>query len=164
MNTFLIIMAFVCLLVGIVGSIVPGLPGPPISWVGLLVAGFTPWVANTPTLLIVTAAVAVVITVMDYVIPAVSTKRFGGSKYGIWGCNIGLVISIFGLPFGPTGLLGMVFWPFLGAFVGEYIKQQDLQPALRAGFGAFLGFLTGTLLKLVYCIALLVVVIVALVH
>ena len=164
MNTFLIIMAFVCLLVGIVGSIVPGLPGPPISWVGLLVAGFTPWVANTPTLLIVTADVAVVITVMDYVIPAVSTKRFGGSKYGIWGCNIGLVISIFGLPFGPTGLLGMVFWPFLGAFVGEYIKQQDLQPALRAGFGAFLGFLTGTLLKLVYCIALLVVVIVALVH
>lgn len=164
MNTFLIIMAFVCLLVGIVGSIVPGLPGPPVSWVGLLVAGFTPWVANTPALLVVTAAVAVVITVMDYVIPAVSTRRFGGSKYGIWGCNIGLVISLVGLPFGPTGLLGMVFWPFLGAFVGEYVKQQDLQPALRAGFGAFLGFLAGTLLKVVYCVALLVVVIVAMVH
>lgn len=163
MNTFLIIMAFLCLAIGIVGSIVPGLPGPPISWVGLLVAGFTPWVANTPMLLIVTAAVAVFITVMDYVIPSLTTKRFGGSKYGIWGCNIGLVISIFGLPFGPTGLLGMIFWPFIGAFVGEYIKQQDFQPALKAGFGAFLGFLTGTLLKLVYCIAILVVVIAAMV-
>lgn len=164
MDIFLIIMAFVCLLVGIVGSIVPGLPGPPVSWVGLLLAGFTPWVENTPMLLIVTAAVALVITVLDYVIPSLTTKRFGGSKYGIWGCNIGLVISLFGLPFGPTGLLGMVFWPFLGALVGEYLKQQDLQPALKAGFGAFLGFLTGTFLKLVYCIALLIVVIVAMVH
>lgn len=164
MDVFLIIMAFVCLLVGIVGSIVPGLPGPPISWVGLLVAGFTPWVANTPALLIVTAAVAIVITVMDYVIPSLTTKRFGGSKYGIWGCNIGLVVSIFGLPFGPTGLLGMVFWPFIGALIGEYIKQQDFQPALKAGLGAFIGFLTGTLLKVVYCVALLIVVIVAMVH
>ena len=116
-----------------------------------------------PPLLIVTAAVAVVITVLDYVIPSVSTKRYGGSKYGIWGCNIGLLVSIFGLPFGPTGLLGMVFWPFVGALVGEYIKQQDFQPAFRAGVGAFIGFLTGTLLKVVYCIALLVVVIVAIV-
>lgn len=156
-------MAFVCLLVGIVGSIVPGLPGPPISWLGLLLAGFTPWVENTPILLIVTAAVALVITVMDYVIPSITTKRFGGSKYGIWGCNIGLVISIFGLPFGPTGLLGMVFWPFIGALLGEYIKQQAFEPALKAGFGAFIGFLTGTLLKLVYCIALLIVVIVAMI-
>ncbi|MBR1549769.1 MAG: DUF456 domain-containing protein [Bacteroidales bacterium] len=163
MDIFLIIMAFVCLLVGIVGSIVPGLPGPPISWVGLLVAGFTPWVANTPALLIVTAAVAIFITVMDYVIPSLTTKRFGGSKYGIWGCNIGLVVSIFGLPFGPTGLLGMVFWPFIGALIGEFIKQQDFQPALKAGFGAFVGFLTGTLLKVVYCIAILIVVIAAMV-
>ncbi len=163
MNVFLIIMAFVCLVVGIIGSVAPGLPGPPISWVGLLLAGFTPWVANTPTLLIVTAAVAVFITVLDYVIPAISTKRFGGSKYGIWGCNIGLIVSFFGLPFGPTGLLGMVFWPFVGALVGEYIKQQDFQPAFRAGVGAFIGFLTGTLLKVVYCITLLIVVIVAMV-
>ena len=161
MDIFLIIMAFVCLLTGIVGSIVPGLPGPPISWLGLLLAGFTPWVENTPMLLVVTAAVAVFITVMDYVIPSLTTKRYGGSKYGIWGCNIGLVISIVGLPFGPTGLLGIIFWPFVGAFVGEYIKQQDFSPSLRAAVGAFVGFLTGTFLKLAYCIALLVVVVAA---
>lgn len=162
MNTFLIIMAFICLIVGIIGSVVPALPGPPISWLGLLLAGFTPWVDTTPILLIVTAGVAVVITVLDYVVPSLTTKRFGGSKYGIWGCNIGLVISIIGLPFGPTGLLGVIFWPFAGAFVGEYLKQQDLKPALKAALGAFIGFLTGTFLKVAYGIALLVVVIVAL--
>ena len=114
-------------------------------------------------LLVVTAAVAVVITVFDYVMPALSTKRYGGSKHGIWGCNIGLLFSLFGLPIGPTGLVGLVFWPFVGALVGEYIKQQDLKPALRAAWGAFIGFLSGTLMKVVYCVALLVVVIVALV-
>lgn len=162
MDIFLIIMAFACLLVGIIGSILPGLPGPPIGWVGLLLAGFTPWVATSSTLLIVTAAAAVVITVLDYVVPSLSTKRLGGSKYGVWGCNIGLVFSMFGLPFGPTGLVGVVFWPFVGALVGEYLKQQDGRKSIRAASGAFLGFLTGTFLKLVYCIALLVVVIVAL--
>ena len=163
MNTFLIIIAFVCLVVGIIGSIAPALPGPPVSWLGLLLAGFTPWVETSPLLLIVTAAVAVVICVLDYVIPSLSTKRYGGSKYGIWGCNIGLIVSFIGLPFGPTGLFGLVFWPFAGAFIGEYIKNQDFQPALRAAWGAFVGFLSGTLMKVVYCIALLVVVIVAMV-
>ena len=163
MNVFLIIMAFVCLVVGIIGSVAPGLPGPPVSWLGLLLAALTPFAAVNATTLIVTAVIAAVITVLDYVVPSLSTKHNGGSKYGIWGCNIGLIVSFFGLPFGPTGLLGMVFWPFVGALVGEYIKQQDFQPAFRAGIGAFVGFLTGTLLKVVYCIALLIVVIVAMV-
>jgi len=162
MDIFLIIMAFACLIVGIVGSVAPGLPGPPISWVGLLLAGFTPWVENTSTLLVITGVVALVITVLDYVVPSISTKRFGGSKYGIWGCNIGLVLSIIGLPFGPAGLLGVLFWPFMGALVGEYLKQHDGEKSLRAAFGAFIGFLAGTFLKLAYCIALLAVVIVAL--
>lgn len=159
MDAFLIIMAFVCLLLGIIGSVAPGLPGPPISWVGLLMAGFTPWVETTPTLLIVTGAIAVAITLFDYIIPSLTTKRMGGSKYGVWGCNIGLIISIFGLPFGPTGLLGVILWPFLGALVGEYVHQQDLQSSVKAAFGAFLGFITGTLLKLAYCIIILAIVV-----
>ena len=160
MNTFLIILAFICLVVGVVGSVVPALPGPPVSWVGLLLAGMTPWVSISGSLLALAAVVAVAITVMDYVIPSLTTKRFGGTKYGVWGCNIGLVLSLFGLPFGPTGLLGVLFWPFVGALVGEYVKQHDIQPALRAAWGAFMGFVGGTLLKLVYCMALLVGVIV----
>lgn len=159
MSTVLIILAFLCLAIGIAGAVIPGLPGPPVSWVGMLLAALTPYVSTSATMLIVTAVIAAVITVLDYVVPSLSTKRLGGSKYGIWGCNIGLVISIIGLPFGPQGLLGVIFWPFAGALIGEYINQHEWQPALRAAWGAFLGFLTGTMLKLVYCIALLVVVI-----
>ena len=163
MNTLLIILAFLCLAVGIAGAVVPGLPGPPVSWAGLLLASFTPYVTVSITMLIVTAALAAIITVLDYVVPSLSTKRLGGSKYGIWGCNIGLIISIFGLPFGPQGLLGVIFWPCMGALIGEYLQQHEWRPSLRAAWGAFLGFLTGTLLKLTYCIALLVIVIVKLI-
>lgn len=162
MNTVLIILAFVCLVIGIAGAVIPGLPGPPVSWVGLLLASFTTFVTVSTTMLIVTAVIAAVITVLDYVVPSLSTKRLGGSKYGVWGCNIGLVISIFGLPFGPQGLLGVIFWPFVGALIGEYLQQHEWRPALRAAWGAFLGFLTGTLLKLAYCLVLLVIVIVGL--
>lgn len=160
MNTaviiLLIVIAFVCTIVGIIGSVVPGLPGPPVSWLGLLLLSFIPYVNISAALLITTAAIAIVITVMDYVVPSTFTKRFGGTKMGIWGCNIGLIISIIGLPFGPTGLLGIIFWPFIGAFIGEMIAQKNTSPALKAALGAFVGFLTGTLAKFVYCITLTV--------
>lgn len=159
MNTLLIILAFLCLAIGIAGAVIPGLPGPPISWVGLLIASLSSLMTASATMLIVTAIIATIITVLDYVVPSLITKLRGGSKYGIWGCNIGLILSIFGLPFGPQGLLGVIFWPFAGALIGEYINQREWQPALRAALGAFIGFLTGTLLKLVYCVALLVIVI-----
>ena len=162
MNIVLIILAFICLAVGVLGAIIPGLPGPPVSWMGLLLASLTPYVTCSVTILVMSAVLAAIITVLDYVVPSLATKRQGGSKYGIWGCNIGLVISIIGLPFGPQGLLGVIFWPFVGALVGEYIKSREMAPALKAAWGAFLGFLTGTLLKLVYCVALLVIVIVGL--
>ena len=88
MNTVLIILAFLCLIVGILGAIIPGLPGPPVSWVGLLLACLTPFVSCSPALLVVTAVLALIITVLDYVVPSLATKRQGGSKYGIWGCKI----------------------------------------------------------------------------
>ena len=99
METFLIVLAVILALVGIAGSIVPGLPGPPLSWAAVLVLSFTSVANYSPTFLIVTALIATVITVLDYVVPSLSTKKFGGSKAGIWGCNIGLVVSIIGLPF-----------------------------------------------------------------
>ena len=73
------------------------------------------------------------------------------------------MVSIFGLPFGPQGLLGVVLWPFIGALVGEYLNQHELRPALRAAWGAFIGFVSGTLIKVAYCVALLIVVIIKLV-
>lgn len=160
MNTLLIILSFLCIIAGVIGSVAPGLPGPPLAWIGLLLAGLTPYADCSTWLLVGTAIVALLITVLDYVIPSLSTKRFRGSKYGIWGCNIGLIISIFGLPFGPQGLLGVVLWPFVGALVGEYIHIHNLRPAMKAATGAFLGFLCGSFLKVVYCVALLVVTVV----
>ena len=150
MNTVLIIVAILLALIGIAGSIIPGLPGPPFSWAALLVLNFTTAANHNATFLIVTAAVAVVITLLDYVVPSLSTKRHGGSKAGVWGCNIGLVVSIIGLPFGPTGLIGVIFWPFIGALVGELLSGKQSREAVRAAWGAFLGFLTGTGLKLAY--------------
>lgn len=154
MNTTLIILAILLALAGIIGSIVPGLPGPPLSWAGLLLLSFAAQSELSTTLLIVTGAVAAVITVLDYVIPSLSTKKHGGSKAGVWGCNIGLVVSIIGLPFGPTGLLGVVFWPFVGALVGELLSGKQSKDAFRAAWGAFLGFLAGTGLKLAYGIVI----------
>jgi uncharacterized protein YqgC (DUF456 family) len=96
--------------------------------------------------------VAVIITVMDYIVPSLSTKKHGGSKAGVWGCNIGLVISIVGLPFGPQGIIGVIFWPFVGALVGELLSGKQSRDAFRAAWGAFVGFLCGTGLKLAYAL------------
>lgn len=151
-NVILIVLAVLCVLFGILGAVVPGLPGPPVSWVGLLLLGLSSCADYSVAFLLVMAVLAALITVFDYVVPSLTTKKLGGSKWGIWGCNIGLVISIVGLPFGPQGLLGVVIWPFLGAFVGELLTHKPAKIALKAAFGAFLGFLTGTLVKLVYCL------------
>lgn len=158
MNTTLIIVAIALALIGIAGSIIPGLPGPPLSWAGLLILGVCTTAAEyTTTFLIITGAVAAIITILDYIIPSMSTKKHGGSKAGVWGCNIGLVISIIGLPFGPQGLLGVIVWPFVGALIGELINGKESKEALKAAWGAFLGFLAGTGLKLAYTVVIAVI-------
>lgn len=159
MNVTLIIWAVVLVLLGLVGSVVPAIPGPPLSWAGLLLLHFSSAAQYSTAFLIITAVVAAIITVMDFVLPSISTKKHGGSKAGIWGCNIGLVVSIIGLPFGPQGLLGVVFWPFVGALVGEFISGKKNRESLRAAWGAFLGFLMGTGLKLVYGLFALIILI-----
>lgn len=150
MNTVLIILAVVLVVVGLVGSVVPGLAGPPFSWAGLLLVHLSDAAQFSTPFLVATAAAAVVITILDYIVPSWSTKRHGGSKAGVTGCNIGLIISIVGLPIGPTGLLGVIVWPFVGALVGEMLGGKQSREALRAAWGAFLGFLTGTGLKLAF--------------
>lgn len=152
MNIVLIVLAVLLILVGLIGSIVPGLAGPPFSWAGLLLIHLSYAAQFSTAFLVATAAVAVVITILDYIVPSWSTKRHGGSKAGVTGCNIGLVISIIGLPFGPQGLLGVVLWPFVGALVGELLSGKQSRAALRAAWGAFLGFLTGTGLKLAFAL------------
>ncbi|MBQ7710807.1 MAG: DUF456 domain-containing protein [Bacteroidales bacterium] len=155
MNTILIIFAFIVAVVGLLGAVIPGLPGPPIAWLALLLISFSASADLSVWTIVIMAVVAAVVTVVDYVVPSWGAKKFGGSKGGIWGCNIGLVVSLLGLPLGPGGLLGIVFWPFLGAWIGELLSNKTGSEALRAAWGSVLGMLTGVLIKIAYAVVVI---------
>ncbi len=131
------------MLVGIIGCFLPIVPGPPLAFVGLLVLELTDRVANDTNFYLLWAAITVAVTVLDYVVPIWGTKKFGGSKYGVWGSTIGLIVGLFFAP------LGIIVGPFVGALLGEFADGKQSGPALKAAFGSFLGFLAGTLLKLI---------------
>lgn len=145
MDIFLSSVGFIFIIIGFLGCFLPILPGPPLSFVGLLFLEFTeksPFSAET---LWTWAAITVAVTVLDYVVPVAGTKRYGGSKRGVWGSTIGLVIGLFMFP--PFGI---IIGPFVGAFVGEMSSGKTTNKrALRAAFGSFIGFLVGTILKLI---------------
>lgn len=143
MEIFLIILAFVCIVLGILGSILPVLPGVPLSYIGILILHFTEKVQFTTEFLILWAVLVIVVQLLDYYVPIWGTKKFGGSKRGIWGCAIGMVIGIF---FGPWGI---VLGPFIGAIAGELSGGKKTQEAIKAGFGSFMGFLLGIVSKLI---------------
>lgn len=143
MDIFLLILGFVFVILGIIGSFLPILPGPLTSWVGLLLLYFTKIIPGDYTFLGITFAIALLIFVLDYFIPAFGTKRFGGTKYGVYGTTIGLLIGLFSpIPF------GMLLGAFFGAFIGEMLyDKKDTNRALKASFGAFLGFLASATIK-----------------
>lgn len=150
MDSILLILGLLCCIVGLFGSFLPVLPGPLLSWIGLLLLYLTQKVENNYWVLGITFITTIVITVLDYVIPAKGTKRFGGTKYGVWGTNIGLVLGLFFPPF------GFIIGPFLGAFVGELIhNSNDKNGALKAAFGSFMGFLVSTFMKFMLCLSVL---------
>ena len=152
MDILLVVIGFLFVIIGILGSFLPVLPGAPISWAGLLLLYLTKAIPNNWWLLGITLAVAIGVVIADYIIPVAGTKRFGGSKYGMIGTTVGLIVSII---FPILGLFGIVIWPFVGAFVGELLNKADNKTALKAAFGSFLGFLTGTFLKFVVAIVFL---------
>ncbi|MBR1706742.1 MAG: DUF456 domain-containing protein [Bacteroidales bacterium] len=144
METVIAILAIILGVVGIVGSIVPGLPGPPLSWVGLLLLYIWGGEPMGTAFLLTWLAVTVVISVLDYVVPGYFTKMTGGSKAGGWGAVIGLFAGLFIPP------VGMILGSLAGAFLAELLfAQKDTATSLKSAFGAFLGFLFGTGLKLV---------------
>ncbi|WP_310557379.1 DUF456 domain-containing protein [Flavobacterium sp.] len=151
MDTILLLLGLICVIAGVFGSFMPVLPGPSISWIGLLLLYLTTAIPNNYWVLGITLLVTIVITILDYVIPAKGTKKFGGSSYGVWGTNIGLIVGFFiPIPF------GFVVGAFLGAFVGELIyDKQDKKRALKAATGSFLGFLASSFVKFVVCIIFL---------
>mgnify|MGYP000256477332 CR=1 FL=1 len=147
MELFLVILSLLLMLLGVLGSFLPILPGPLTSWAGLLVLHFTDGVNLSNTFLIATLIVAIFIYILDYIIPAIGTKRFGGSKAGMIGTTLGLVVGLIApIPF------GIIIGPFIGALIGEMIHRNDMEKALKAAFGSFLGFIASTFLKFIVAI------------
>ena len=147
MDILLLLLGFVCVIVGVFGSFLPVLPGPSISWVGILLLYFTTAVPANYWILGISLFITIALTILDYIIPAKGTKKFGGSSYGIWGTNIGLIVGIFApIP------LGFIIGPFVGAFIGELIfDNKDHQRALKSATGSLLGFLASSFMKFVVC-------------
>jgi uncharacterized protein YqgC (DUF456 family) len=143
MDTILIILAGVFVFVGLIGSVLPVLPGVALSYAGLLLLHFTDKYQFSNSFLITWAIVVVLIQVLDYVIPIWGTKKFGGSKRGVWGSSLGMVAGVF------LGPWGVVLGPFVGALLGELSDRKALRDAMKAAFGAFLGFVIITIAKLI---------------
>jgi hypothetical protein len=152
MDIALIIIAFLFCLLGIVGSFLPVLPGPFTSWIGLLIIHFTDVIPQNWTFLGITLGISIIVWVLDYIVPALGTKRFGGTKYGMIGSSVGLIVGIIFM-----GPFGIIIGPFAGAFIGELIKDSsESSQALKAAFGSFIGFLAGTFLKFIVSVGFLI--------
>ena len=150
MDILISILAILAGIIGIAGSILLGLPGTPVSWIGLLILYI--WGPEEMPLktLIIWGIVVAIVSVIDYVVPMWFTKVTGGSKYAERGALVGLIAGIILTP------IGMILGSFLGAFLFElYYTRQGALQALKAAIGSFLGFITGTGLKtIVACIIL----------
>lgn len=141
----LIILGVIFLIIGIIGCIVPGLAGPPFSFLALILLSIAKrWEPFSPTFLITMAAVTIIVTALDYIVPAAGAKKYGASKFGFWGAIIGMIVGIIYLP--P---LGMIIGAFIGAFVGELVIGKQSSVALKASWGVFIGVMVGILLKLI---------------
>ncbi len=146
MEYVLIILGGLLIILGIIGCFLPVLPGPPLSFTGLLLLHATQKVQFATTTLVILGVVVLAVSLLDYFVPIWGTKKFGGSKLGIVGSVAGLLVGVFFFP--P---LGIIIGPFLGAIAGELINGDDLQKAVKSGLGSFLGYVFGTSIKLGVC-------------
>ena len=146
-DILLLISGIICIAAGLLGCIIPAMPGPPLSYIALLLIHFTKFADFSVKFLLITAGITVIVTVLDFVFPAWGTKKLGGSSAGTIGSIIGLIVGLFFLP------LGILLGPFAGAVVGELIIGRQTGDAFRSGLGSFLGFIFGTAMKLAVCFA-----------
>jgi uncharacterized protein YqgC (DUF456 family) len=138
------ILAVVFFTIGVLGTILPALPGAPLIWLGMLIYGFFVKFQNLTLLFFIGQGLAVIlIFLIDYLASIWGVRRYGGSREAVWGSILGGLLGIFVL--GPFGL---IFGPFAGAVAGELYRRSPLDKALEVGFGTLIGFLGGTFLKL----------------
>ena len=150
MVTVIFIIAFVLLILGLLGIIIPGLPGPPLSFIGILLIHFFTGTQFSTSFLLTWAFIVILVFLLDYFMQVWGVKKFGGGRKATIGTFLGLFA---GLIFPPIGLL---IGPFIGAFIGALLEvQDDNTRALKVAIGSFIGFVTGTILKLVVSSVLL---------
>jgi uncharacterized protein len=154
--TFLWIIAIPLMLVGLIGLVLPALPGAPLLFGGLLLAA---WADNFtyvgwPTL-VVLGILALLTYAVDFAATALGAKRFGASKRATIGAILGAVVGIF------LGIIGVLVGPFVGAVIGELSAQRSLHAATRAGIGATIGLAIGAAAKLALGFAMVGIFIVA---
>lgn len=146
MDLLLVITGIICLCGGLAGCFLPVLPGPPLSYIGILLIHWTDKVQFLTGQLVTWGLLVVLVQLMDYVAPLLGTKYGGGSKWGNWGCIVGTLAGIFLFP--PWGIL---FGPFAGAVVAELLAGRQSAQAFRAGIGTFIGFMLSMIIKTVLC-------------
>jgi uncharacterized protein YqgC (DUF456 family) len=148
-DTVLISLGSLCVLTGILGCVLPVLPGPALSYAGLVLLQLSSGHPFTITFLVIYAILTVIAILLDYVMPLYGTRKLEGSRYGVYGSAIGLVVgSIFFFP------VGIVFGPVFGAFTGELLSGKKMEKAIKPALGSLLGFLAGTALKLTLSISM----------
>ncbi|ELR70413.1 hypothetical protein C900_03767 [Fulvivirga imtechensis AK7] len=148
MDIFFAVLGGLFMLAGIAGSVLPVLPGPPLSLVGLLLLQLQENPPFTTNFLLIWTAITIGVVLIDYFIPAYGTKKFGGTKWGVWGTFVGLIVGLF---FSP---IGIIIGPLLGALIGELIAGKSSGQAFKAAIGSFVGFILGTVLKLGVCLVM----------
>ena len=143
MEIVIFIIVIILLITGVIGSFVPAIPGPPISYGALLLSHFYLYPISDENFLWLMAVVVIVVTILDFWVQVYGVKKFGGSKKSINGSIIGLIIGLIFLPG-----IGIILGPFIGAFIGAKMENPDVNKALKIALGALAGFMVGTLLKL----------------
>ncbi|MDD4569327.1 MAG: DUF456 domain-containing protein [Tepidanaerobacteraceae bacterium] len=144
METTALILSIILFIFGLLGTILPILPGAILIYGGMLLYGvMTGFETLDANFFLLQALVLVLIFFIDFIASSVGTRHFGGSKQAIWGAVVG---TFLGLIFFPP--LGIVIGPFLGAVVIEILRGSEIKPAIRVGIGSLLGILGGTFLKL----------------
>ena len=150
MDLMLLIIGVILGVVGLLGAVIPVLPGTILSYIGFMCVYFVDSSSISTLQLVLCGIVSIAVIVLDYILPGYFSKLFGGTKYGITGATIGTIVGMF------FGFVGIIIGPFLGAVVGELSGGSNLGQAIRAGFGSLIGFMFGTLMKLFICFYLLV--------
>lgn len=151
MDMFLLIIGLLLCIIGLIGSFVPIIPGPITSWLGLLILHLTSIINLNYTFLVGTFTIAISVFILDMIIPLIGLKKLGGTKKGIIGATIGLLLGFF---MGPIGILS---GPFIGALSGELTNNLGFTKALKAAIGTLIGFLAGIAMKFSVSFAFLVI-------